>query len=90
MVNRKTVICPHCDKAFSIHSNNSPRRETAINYILMNPGVSTKELVEKLGISLRQAQYYKKAANEIKDAIAKLYFSLLLQDPLRTTQGEQE
>ena len=84
MVNRKTVICPHCEKAFYIQSSRSPMRETAINYILMNPGVSTKEIVEKLGISLRQAQYYKKTANEIRDAIAKLYFSLLLQSPLRS------
>lgn len=84
MVKRKIVICPHCDKAFNITSSRSPRRETAINYMLMNPGVSTKELVEKLGISLRQAQYYKKTANEIRDAIAKLFFSLLLQTPLRS------
>lgn len=81
MTDRKTVICPHCEKAFRIHSYNSPRRETAINYILMNPSASTKELVEKLGISLRQAQYYKKSANEVKDVIAKIY-SILFQNLL--------
>jgi len=88
MTDRKTVICPHCGESFYIHFKNSPRRETAINYIVMNPDVSTKELAEKLGTSLRQAQYYKKSANEIKDIISKLYFSLLLQDPLRNTLEE--
>lgn len=81
MTDRKTVICPHCNKAFRIQSNNSPRRETAINYMLMNPTASTKELTEKLGISLRQAQYYKKSANEIRDVIAKISF-ILFQNPL--------
>jgi len=83
MVDQKTVICPHCDKAFRIYSRNSPRRETAINYILTHPNASTKELTEKLGISMRQAQYYKRSANEIRDAIAKI-FSFLFQTSLRS------
>jgi len=85
MTNRKTVICPHCNKAFRIHSKNSPRRETAINYILIHPNADTKEISEKLEISLRQAQYYKRSANEIRDAIAKIY-SFLFQTSLRSEQ----
>jgi len=83
MVDRKTVICPHCDKAFRIHFHLSPRRETAITYILRNPNATTKEISDKLTISLRQAQYYKKTANEIRDAIARIY-SLFFQDSIRT------
>ena len=83
MVDRKTVICPHCDKAFRIHSKQSPRRETAINYILTHPNATTNEVAEKLGTSVRQAQYYKKSANEIRDTIAKIY-SFLLRSSLRS------
>lgn len=73
MTDRKTVICPHCDKAFRIYKSRSPHRETAINYFLKNPDATTKEVAEKLSIHIRQAQYYKKAANEIKDSIVQIY-----------------
>ena len=86
MVDQKTIICPHCGKAHQLHGYSSPRRESAIIYLLINPETTTKELAEKLGVSVRQAQYYMKSANEVKDIVAKLYFSILLQDPLRSAE----
>ena len=83
MTDRKTIICPHCDKAFRLRRSSSPRRESTIDYILANPNADTKEIAEKAGVSLRQAQYYKKAANEIRDAFTKIYF-FLLHSPIRS------
>ena len=80
MVNPKIVICPHCEKTFTVTTRRAAQRETAIFYILMNPGVSTKEVSEKVGVSLRQAQKYKKSANEIRDLIAKTH-SILFFSP---------
>lgn len=80
--NRKTVICPHCDKAFRLRLRHSPRKESAIDYILANPNVETKKIAEKLGVSLRQAQYYKKSANEIKAVMKNTPF--LLKSSIRS------
>lgn len=80
--NRKTIVCPHCDKAFRLRRGSSPRRESAIDYILTNPDIDTKKIAEKFGVSLRQAQYYKKSTKEIKEAMENTPF--LLQSPIRS------
>lgn len=73
---RKTVICPKCGGVFRIRTKYSSRRESAITFLLNNPEVSPKDLAEKLDISLRQAQYYKRTSKEIINLYAQIIAKL--------------